>query len=69
MLIKRKISLMNPTSFSLYLALVCLHFFMGRFTPTTPETKFYFISPSMKSNLNRNFFHGGKNFYFGSHDY
>ena len=44
------------TCLSLYIALVCLHFFMCRFTPTTPKTKFHFILPSMKSTMNIIFF-------------
>ena len=45
---------------------------IGRFSQTTPETKFHFILPAMRSNVNRisftvgwNFISGG--FHFGSH--
>ena len=47
-------------------------YWMGRFSRTTPRTKFHFISPTMKSNVNRISFMAGRNFnsgmfHFGSH--
>ena len=65
-------ALLPRTCLSIYLALVCLLFLMGWFTPNTPETKLYFISPAMKSNVNKIFFMAKRNFipfifHFGSH--
>ena len=47
-------------------------YWMSRFSRTTPRTKFHFISPTMKSNVNRISFMAGRNFssgmfHFGSH--
>ena len=39
----------------------------GPFSWTTPEKKFHFISPAVKSNINRHFFYVGLKFHFGSH--
>ena len=47
-------------------------YWMGRFSWTTPEAKFHFVLPAMKSNINRISFMVGENFisgrfHFGSH--
>ena len=38
---------------------------MGRFSWVTPEAKFHFISPAMKSNVNRIYFMVDLIFFFG----
>ena len=37
---------------------------MGRFTATTPETRFHLFPPATKSNVNRFFFDGGTAIHF-----
>ena len=57
-----------PTMFqhtSILVPMVCVHILMGRLTPTTPETKLYFISAGMKSNVIIIFFMAKRNLISG----